>query len=66
MINKIFQKILKHALHILNHVRPPHVLSTLEQFKEFVKRLELSHILDQELKAYKSDILNFLEGCSTN
>ena len=44
--------------------RPPHVSGVLGQFKEFVKRLELSHISDQELKAYKSDILTFLEACS--
>ena len=44
--------------------RPPHRLSILEQFKEFIKRLELSHISYQELRAYKSDILNFLEASS--
>ncbi|WP_456328997.1 site-specific integrase, partial [Archaeoglobus sp.] len=36
----------------------------MEQFDEFVKRLQLSHISDQELKAYRSDIQNFLEFCS--
>ncbi len=44
--------------------RPPHVSEVLGQFKEFIKRLELSHISDQELKAYKSDIFNFLKACS--
>ena len=44
--------------------RPPHKLSLLEKFNEFIKRLELSHISDQELKAYRSDIQSFLEACS--
>ncbi|MBO8180664.1 MAG: tyrosine-type recombinase/integrase [Archaeoglobus sp.] len=36
----------------------------MEQFDEFVKRLQLSHISDQEITAYKSAIQSFLEACS--